>query len=175
VSNSCIVAKITKIFGLNGAVAIQKISSIEKRIESAEYFYLDENLTEKIYVESIIGDKNSLRIHFKGYDSIEKSKALIGRNLYLERQGSLSIPGLSDFDLFYYEILDFEIEYLPFRFCKVSEIFENGSGLVYLSLIIENKEYLVPFSKDFIEKIDKKEKKIVLKRFEAIEPNNIRL
>lgn len=174
-SNSCIVAKITRVFGLKGAVAIQTISSIEKRIESAEYFYLDENLTEKIYVENIIGEKNNIRIHFKGYDSIEKSKALIGRILYLEREESLSISGLSDFDLFYYEILDYEIEYLPFRFCKVSEIFENGSGLVYLSLIIENKEYLVPFSKDFIEKIDKNEKKIVLKRFETIEPNNLKL
>jgi 16S rRNA processing protein RimM len=161
------VAKVTKFFGFNGAVCLEPLTDIKERIYKADYFFLDEQCTKSLEVEKIEGDWYHLHIFFKGYDSEEKSKDLIGKYLYLKRIDSKI---LDDDQIFYYEILEYQIEYLPGKFCLAKELYV-ATNFIYISILVDEKEYLIPFVKDFIEKIDKENHIIKIKRFEQIAPN----
>lgn len=168
VKSSC-VAKITRLVGLKGAVFVEAITDFKDRIYKSKEFFLDSECSKKLEVEKIEGDISHLHIYFKNYDNPEKSKNLIGNYLYLPRLDSNT---LGDNELFFYEIFEYNIEYLPDKFTKASDIYTSGN-FIYISIVIDEKEYLVPFDSNFIEKIDKENYKIVLKRFETIEPNKV--
>jgi 16S rRNA processing protein RimM len=161
------VAKITKFFGLNGAVCLEPLTDIKERIYKANHFFLDEQCSESLNVEKIEGDWYHLHAIFKGFDTQEKSKNLIGKYLYLERIDSKI---LQDNEIFHYEILEYHIEYLPDKFCFAKELYISNN-LIYISILVDEKEYLIPFVKDFIEKIDKENHIIKIKRFDQIVGN----
>lgn len=163
------VARITKIFGLKGAVCLEPLTDLKDRIYKTTEFFLDENCTKKLEVEKIEGDWFHLHVFFKYYDSIDKSKNLVGKLLYLPRIDSKI---LNENELFYYNLLEYKIEYSKDKYTKASNIY-IANQFIYISLIIEEKEYLVPFTVNFIEKIDKENHIIKLQRFESIEPNQI--
>lgn len=163
------VARITKVFGLKGAVCLEPLTDLEDRIYKSTEFFIDENCTKKLEVEKIEGDWFHLHVFFKNYNSIEKSKNLVGKLLYLPRIDSKI---LKENELFYYDLLEYKIEYLKDKYINASDIY-IANKLIYLSLIIGDKEYLVPFTNNFIERIDKENHIIKLQRFESIEPNKI--
>lgn len=164
------VAKIIKLFGLDGAVVIEPLTDIKERIYKSKDFFLDEDCNEKIEVEKIEGDWYHLHIFFKKYKNIDESRCLVGKFLFLPRTESFDIE---ENELFYYQIFEYKIEYLPDNFTYASDIYFSNN-LLYISIKIDNKEFLIPFVKDFIDKIDKENHIIKLKRFELIQPNNIR-
>gem|GEM_PF-1212146 len=164
-----LVAKITRSFGLSGGVCLQALTDIKQRIYDSKEFYLNVDCTEKIIVEKIEGDWDHLHLFFKGYDNLNKTRNLIGKFLYLPKEDSLK---LNDNELFYYELLMYKIEYSQGKKTFANDIYISNE-IVYLSIIIDNKEYLVPFLSPFVEFIDKENKLIKLQRFDLIEGNNI--
>lgn len=168
VKSSC-VAKITRLVGLKGAVFLKILTDLPDRIYKSKEFFIDKECKNRLEVEKVEGDLYHLRVYFKNYDSPEKSRDLIGNYLYLPRIDS---KNLNANELFFYEILEYTIEYLPDKFTKASDIYISGN-FIYISIVLDKKEYLVPFNSNFIEKIDKEKAKIVLKRFENIEPNKL--
>ncbi len=165
-----VIAKINKVIGLKGAVGLIPFTDIKDRIYKSKEFFLDENCSEILIVEKIEGDWSHLLCYFKNYDDIDKSKKLIGKFLYLPRIDKII---LKDNELFYYELLEFKIEYLKGFFTYAKDIYISNE-FIYLSLIIEEKEYIVPFSTNFIKSIDKENRVIELDKFELIEGNSIK-
>ncbi|HPC39040.1 MAG TPA: ribosome maturation factor RimM [Exilispira sp.] len=166
-SKGTCVAKITKVFGFKGAVCLEPLTDIKERLYDAKVFFLDEDCTNTLEVDKIEGDWHHLHVFFKGYDCEEKSRNLIGKYLYLTKIDS---KDLLENQIFFYEILEYNIEYLPNKFSLANDIYTFNS-MIFISLILEGKEYLIPFNKDFIEKIDKEKHIIKIKRFDQIVGN----
>lgn len=164
-----VVAKITKVFGLKGAVCLNALTDLKDRIYNTKEFYLDESCNSKIIVEKIEGDWNHLHVFFKDYDSIEKSNNLIGKNLFLP---SIDSTVLENNQIFYHDLFNYKIEYIIDKFTQISDIYISNE-MVYLSIILNKKEYIVPFNSDFIDQIDKINKIVKLKRFDLIEGNPV--
>lgn len=115
---------------------------------------------------SIRSHKNFWIIHFKGIDSINEAKNLLGQKIAVKKNFFIQLPpgNYYCFDIIGLDIYDEQNNF----YGKISEIFPTGSNDVYVVKGAQKEDLFLPATKEIIKKIDLKEKKVIIHLVEGL-------
>lgn len=163
-----IVGKIVNTCGLKGELKVMSTSNfIEERFKKGNTLnVINENkqINEELIVSSYRINNNFIYIKLKGIDSIEKAEKYKDSSLYIDGQ---TLKRINEDTYYYYELLDMEVYYNDKKIGYISEMSTNGvQDLIRVDM--KENSILIPFLNEFIETINVKENKIILKNIEGL-------
>jgi len=125
------------------------------------------------FIEKIILQKgNQLRIKFEDIDSEEDAMGLLKCSTYLPLA---LLPKLEGDKFYYHEIIDFDIEDVNYgKIGKIKAINDNSSQVLFV-ISTDKNDVLIPMIDEFIKKIDRDNKKIIVETPEGLIEMNIDL
>lgn len=162
------IGKIVNTCGLKGEVKVINYSDfVKERYKKGNVVRVvndNSKIDEELTVSSVRSSDKFLYVKFKEIETIEKAETYKESMLYVD----VNELSATDEDTFYhYELLDMEVYFNDDLIGKISEISDNGRQDL-IRIDNKGKSFLVPFIDDFIENIDVKGKKIVLKNIEGL-------
>jgi len=162
------IGKIVNTCGLKGEVKVINYSDfVKERYKKGNIVRAisgDNMIDEDLTVSSFRSKDKFLYVKFKEIESIEKAQTYKECTLYVD----INSLEKNDEDTFYhYELLNMEVYFNDSLIGKISEISDNGRQDL-IRVEDKNKSFLVPFIDDFIDSIDTKGKKIILKNIEGL-------
>lgn len=155
-----IIGQIINTHGIRGEVKVYPLTDDIKRFDLLEIAYIGET-KRKVNVESVKYQKNLAILKFKEYGNINEIIDLKDSFIYVDESGIIDLP---EDHFFIYEILNSEVFDNDMNLVGILvDIIQSSSNDVYIVKDEENdKEYLIPAVKQFIKKVDTKEKKIYI-------------
>ncbi len=152
------VGKIVNTHGIKGELRIKDNLTTKQR---DEIFKIGSNL--------IIDDKaykiTSYRVHkdydmvtFLGFTNINEVLFLKGKSVYKSKDEI----NLKDEDILDSELITYKVITTNKKEGKILDVEETGNNYKILRLLINNREELVPYHKDFV-KIDSNKKEVIVK------------
>ncbi len=159
--------KIVKKYSFKGEV-ILKLDTDEPDIyENLDAVFLDlgNNLLPFFIKDSLLQKGNQLRIQFEGIDSEAEADTILKTDVYLPLN---LLPKLTGDQFYFHEIIGFTLE--DVNFGMVGEITSINDSTAQALFIIknDNTEILIPMIDDFIQKIDRKNKKVIVETPEGL-------
>lgn len=153
------IGRVTTTHGIKGEIKI--LASLDE-LQRQEVFKVGSHL----WIEHKPYTIASHRVHkgldmicFQGFSNINDVLFLKGKHVYKDKQEITLTPDhiLDD------ELVTFSVLTTAGKTGKIKAIEKTGNQYKILRLVIENEEVLIPYHKDFIEKIDPKEQVIIVK------------
>lgn len=156
--NKLYIGKIVNTHGIKGELRIKDNLTTKQR---EEIFKIGSNL--------IIDDKSykitSYRVHkdydmvtFEGLNNINEVLFLKGKKVYKSKNEI----NLNNEDVLDSELMTYKVKTTDNIDGKILAIEETGNNYKILRLLIDNREVLVPYHKDFV-KIDSNKKEVIVK------------
>ena len=167
------IGKIISLHGIKGEVKVFPTTDDIKRFdELKECFIVDsdsakdeefENV-EKYEAAGVKYFKNTCILKLKGFDSIEASTKLVGKNIYVSRENAVE---LKDDEYYVMDLIGLDVSDGEKKIGTVKDIMKSKA---YSTLVIDynKKEVLIPLVSDFIEKIDIEKSIIKIKTIEGL-------
>ncbi len=157
---------ISKSIGTKGDVSFQletdqpdaytKLSMIFVEIKANLIPYL----VEKISIKG-----NKAQVHLQDIDNAEKSGLLVGCKLHLPMS---LLPKLKGNNFYFHEVIGFEVEDKSFGVLgSITEISDQGAQAIF-QIDHQGTEVLIPIIDDFIKKVDRKKKTILVETPEGL-------
>jgi 16S rRNA processing protein RimM len=129
-------------------------------------FVLLNNNLVPFFIDQILLQKgNQLRLKFEDVDSEADANAIMGAGLYLPLE---FLPKLKGNKFYFHEIVNFEIEDVNFGLFGVIKRVNDRSAQPLFEIDFNGKEIFVPMIDDFIKKVDRKNKKILVETPEGL-------
>ena len=157
------IAKVAKTQGRIGEVAAALFTDFPERFATRKRLFAlsgtKENARRELQVENHWFHKGQVVFKFAGVDSISQAEELIG----CELQVPLSERAELENDAVYLSDLKGCTVYDQGRAIGTVEDVQFGSGEAPLLVVKGQKEYLVPFAGEFIERIATEEKRLEMK------------
>jgi 16S rRNA processing protein RimM len=100
-----------------------------------------------------------LRIKFEDVEEEADADDLIGAELYLPLS---SLPKLDDDKFYFHEIIGFKVTDESFGYVGVIKSINDQTSQTILIIDREGKDVLVPLNDDFVTKVDKENKTMIL-------------
>jgi 16S rRNA processing protein RimM len=165
--NCFYLGKIVKKYSFKGEV-ILKLDTDEPDIyENLNAVFLDlgKNLIPFFIEKSLLQKGNQLRIQFEDVYSEEDADAILKTDVYLPLD---LLPKLKGNQFYYHEVIGFELE--DINFGNVGKISAINDSTAQAQFVIEKKgsEIFIPMIDDFIKKIDRKNKKVIVETPEGL-------
>lgn len=161
------IGKIVNTCGLHGEVKVISSSDfIKERLKKGNVInvYNEEKNIDAYYkVSSFRKNEKFVYVKFDDVVKVEDAENLKGSLLFINSE---SLPELDKDSFYYCELLDMEVYYNNEKIGVISEVSDNTRQS--LIRVKGENEFLVPFLDEFIEEIDKENKKIVLKNIEGL-------
>ena len=167
------IGKIISLHGIKGEVKIFPTTDDLHRFDDLKDFYIleseDANDDEFKNIDTFLSEgvkyiKNTCILKIKGYDKIEESIKLIGKNIYVNRENA--IP-LNQNEYYIVDLLEAKA-YLKDKYIgEVKDIMKSSNNGT-LVIDYNGKDLLVPMVADFVEKIDIGKSIIILKTIEGL-------
>lgn len=167
------IGKIISLHGIKGEVKIFPTTDDLHRFDDLKDFYIleseDANDDEFKNIDTFLSEgvkyiKNTCILKIKGYDKIEESIKLIGKNIYVNRENA--IP-LNQNEYYIVDLLEAKA-YLKDKYIgEVKDIMKSSNNGI-LVIDYNGKDLLVPMVADFVEKIDIGKSIIILKTIEGL-------
>jgi len=155
-----LIAKIEQVYGKDGFVGIQSFSDFPERYSELNTVYIDFWGDKKtFYVEDVKNVKGKIIIKFKNFDSPRDSQVLVGREVYVNEKNVVSLP---ENHFFVHDLIGSEVIIEKNKFGTVADVIKGKANDVLVVLTDDNRETLIPFVLNFIEKFDAAEKKLIL-------------
>lgn len=161
-----IIGKIINTHGIKGEVKVFPLTSDIERFDFLDYAYIGEEKTE-ISLEKVKYHKNLAILKFNEYNDINDVEKFKDEFLYVDEEERISLPENHFFiyDLINSQVFDKDMNLIG----TLVDIIQSSSNDVYVVKDKEsNKEYLIPGVKQFILKIDTKNKEIVIDPIEGM-------
>lgn len=166
------VGKIITTHGIKGEVKIFPTTDDIKRFDDLKSVYYSDKEDVKsldtsniLYIESVKYVKNSPVLKLKGYDKIEDTTKLIGKNLYVERTDA--VP-LDQNEYYVMDLIGLNTYLDDKEYGKVLDIMKTKTQSL-LVVSHDGKEILIPMQVDFVDTVDIEANKIILKTIEGLE------
>lgn len=168
--NSLKVGQIVNIHGVKGEVKIYPYTDDIENIANLNKIYIDPELKLEYLVKSSKIVKNMIVFKLDGINSIEQTKAIMQKYIYMEKKK------IKEKDVFYIEdLIDLDVYTVDnsdnlsdcVYFGKLSNVFNVGSNDVYEVKTNDTKVYL-PAIKDVVLKISLKEGRVYVKIMEGL-------
>ena len=159
--------KIVKKYSFKGEVIIKLDTDEPELYQDLEFIYLDLNnkLLPFFIKKSSLQKGNQLRVDFEDVKNEVDADSLLKSEVYLPLN---LLPELSGNKFYYHEVIGFELE--DVNYGKVGEIIAVNDKVAQPLFVVDNKdkEILVPMIDDFIKKIDRKNKKVIVETPEGL-------
>lgn len=153
--------KIVKKYSFKGELLIKLDTDEPELFTEMESVFVEQrkNLIPFFIEESSLHKSELLRVRFEDVKNEEEANALIGAHLYLPLE---FLPKLTGNKFYYHEIISFTAEDETFgKIGKITGV--NDSTAQALFEIDRNgKQILIPIIDEFIKKVDRKNKTILL-------------
>jgi 16S rRNA processing protein RimM len=159
------VGKILRAFGNSGWLKISIYSELSGRLHNIKVIYLNgiEGMEGRILKN--VKEENDPLIKLKGIDSREEAKKLVGSEIFLPEEESISLPEDTYFshDLIGLEVVDLKHGKIGF----VKEILEMGGNDI---LVVRSKkrEVLIPAVAEYVKSVDVEEGKIAVQLLDGM-------
>lgn len=153
------IGKIVNTHGIKGELRIKSNLTIEQK---REIFKINTNLIvndKKYVITGYRTHKDFDMVTFDGYNNINDVLHLKGNNVYKEKKEiNLSKENILDS-----ELMEFKVITIDNKEGIIKDIEITGNNYKIIRVLIDDKEYLVPYHKDFIIDIDIEKKEVTLK------------
>lgn len=153
--------KIAKKFSFKGEVLIYLDTDEPELYENMESVFVDfnKNLVPFFIENSSLHKNDFLRVRFEDVDSEEEADKLIGLEVYLPLS---MLPKLEGNKFYFHEVIGFEIEDKRLGvFGKIISI-NDSSAQPLFEVVNGSVEILVPMIDQFLVKIDRENKKVIM-------------
>ena len=152
------IGKIVNTHGIKGELRIKDNLTTKQR---KEIFKIGSNLIidDKTYkITSYRVHKNYDMVTFLGFNNINDVLFLKGKKVYKSNEEI----NLKDEDILDSELITYKVITTDKKCGNIIDIEETGNNYKILRLLIDNREILVPYHKDFV-KIDSNKKEVIVK------------
>ncbi|WP_293896656.1 ribosome maturation factor RimM [Flavobacterium sp.] len=153
--------KIAKKFSFKGEVLIYLDTDEPELYENMESVFVEfnKNLVPFFIQNSSLHKNDFLRVQFEDVDSEEEADSILNCEVYLPLS---MLPKLSGNKFYFHEVIGFEIEDKRLGiFGKIVSI-NDSSAQPLFEVINGNVEILVPMIDQFLIKIDRENKKVIM-------------
>jgi 16S rRNA processing protein RimM len=118
------------------------------------------------FIETISLQKgNQLRIQFEDVENEADADAILGIEVYLPLK---FLPKLTGDKFYYHEIIGFDIEDVNFGYVGVIEGVNDSSAQPLFEVNSNGTDVFIPMIDDFIKKVDRENKKIIVETPEGL-------
>lgn len=159
--------KIAKKFSFKGEVLAYLDTDEPELYENLESVFVESNghLIPFFIVDAYLHKNDFLRIKFEDVDSEEEADSIMGCELYLPLE---MLPKLEGNQFYFHEVIGFEVEDLQKGFIGTLKAINDSAAQALF--IIDNKgtEILIPMIDEFIHKVDRTNKKLILNAPEGL-------
>lgn len=135
-----------------------------KNLESV-FVALGDDLVPFFIEESLLQKGNQLRISFEDVDSEEDADAILGSELYLPIE---FLPKLTGNKFYFHEIINFEIEDVNHGYVGIITGVNDSSAQALFEINANGIEMFIPMIDDFIKKVDRENRKIIVEAPEGL-------
>lgn len=156
-----LIARITSISGSEGFLNLQIITDFAEKLVNLKEVYIDFfGSKKKFLVEDLRQSKKSSQIKFKRFNSLRELQILLGRDVFISGKNLTQLPKGS---YFIHDLIDVEVHRDNIILGRIREVMNLPANDVFVIVDDEGNELLIPFVLDFIEQLDLKNKKLILK------------
>ena len=155
-------------FSFKGEVLIKLDSDDPEMYEEMEsvFIALGNNLVPFFIEKSTLHKSDLLRVKFEEIETEADAEALLRHKVYLPLA---VLPKLSGNKFYYHEVIGFQVEDLLYGVVgKIVGINDSTSQALFEIENENGNEILIPMADEFIEKIDRTHKKIIVKTPEGL-------
>lgn len=159
--------KIVRKYSFKGEVLIKLDTDEPELYTELESVFVDfnNNLIPFFIEQSGLHKSTLLRVRFEDVDTEEKADEIIGLEVYLPLS---FLPELDDDQFYYHEIIGFTAEDVNFgKIGTVTGVNDSASQALF-EIDRDGKQILIPVNDDFIQKVDKKNKILLLNTPEGL-------
>jgi 16S rRNA processing protein RimM len=126
---------------------------------------LSNNLVPFFIEKSLLQKGNQLRIKFEDIESEDDADAIMGAELYLPLE---FLPKLTGNKFYFHEIINFDIEDVNYGPIGVIVGVNDSSAQPLFEINANGKDVFIPMIDDFIKKVDRDNKKIIVETPEGL-------
>ena len=135
-----------------------------KNLESV-FVALGTNLVPFFIEKSLLQKGNQLRIQFEDIESEEDADAIMKSDLYLPLE---FLPKLTGNKFYFHEIINFDIEDVHQGYVGVITGINDSSAQPLFEIDANGTEVFIPMIDDFIKKVDRENKKVLVEAPEGL-------
>ncbi|WP_103865395.1 ribosome maturation factor RimM [Aquimarina sp. I32.4] len=153
--------KIVSKFSFKGEVLIKLDTDEPESYAKMESVFVDynNNLVPFFIEKSSLHKSDLLRVKFEDVDSEEGADDLMKAELYLPLS---LLPQLEGDQFYYHEIIGFKIVDVAFGEVGVIKAINDSTAQALFEVDREGVEILIPMNDEFVEKIDRKSKEVIV-------------
>ncbi len=153
--------KIVRKYSFKGEVLIKLDTDQPELYTELESVFVDynNNLIPFFIQQSGLHKSELLRVRFDDVDTEEKADEIIGLEVYLPLN---FLPELDDDQFYYHEIIGFTAEDVRFGKIGIVKGVNDSAAQALFEIDRDGKQILIPVNDDFIKKVDKKNKVLLL-------------
>lgn len=157
---------VSKAIGTKGDLSFQLESDQPNAYESLSMIFIDIKGSLIPYqIEKISIKGNRAQVHLQDIDNSEKSGFLIGCKLHLPMS---FLPKLKGNSFYFHEVIGFEVKDESFGMIGIiKEISDQGAQAIF-QIDHQGTEILIPITDDFVKKVDRKKKIILVQTPEGL-------
>lgn len=153
--------KIVRKHSFKGEVVIKLDTDEPELYENLESVFVDigNNLIPFFITKSLLQKGTQLRVRFEGIDSEEDADAILKSDIYLPLE---FLPKLSGNKFYYHEIIGFTVIDSDFgEVGKIASVNDKSAQPIF-EIKKDEKEVFIPIIDDFINKVDRENKQILV-------------
>jgi 16S rRNA processing protein RimM len=153
--------KIAKKFSFKGEVLIYLDTDEPEEYQDMESVFVEfnNNLIPYFILNSSLHKNDFLRVKFEDVDSEEEADTIMGNAIYLPLK---MLPKLTGNKFYYHEVIGFEIEDKRLGVFGIIQSINDSSAQPLFEVLNGTIEILVPMIDQFLVKIDRDNKKVIM-------------
>jgi 16S rRNA processing protein RimM len=158
-----LIAKIVSTAGNKGFLKIISYSDFPERFDSLKKVFIDFFGEKKaVVVEKVEKQsrKSGILLKFRDFNSPEDVRILVGKNVYVDQTGLVTLP---EGFFFIHDVIGSQVFRNGERFGIVKDVLVYPANDVYVIEETGGKEILIPAVKDYVETFDPDKKVLILK------------
>ncbi|WP_340200793.1 ribosome maturation factor RimM [Ascidiimonas sp. W6] len=159
--------KIVKKFSFKGEVMAKLDTDEPEQYENLEsvFIALGDNLVPFLIKASSLQKSKLLRLRLEDVNTEEDANALLKKDLYLPLH---LLPKLSGNKFYYHEVIGFTIEDENYGVFGIIKSINDSTAQALFEVKKDDKEILIPMNDEFIVKIDRENKKVIVNTPEGL-------
>lgn len=159
--------KVSKKFSFKGEVLIYLDTDEPELYQNMESVFVEINksLVPFFIERSQLHKGDFLRVLFEDFKNEEDADSVIGCHVYLPLS---MLPKLEGNKFYYHEIIDFDVEDIRLGFIGKLQRVNDSNAQPLFEITNDGIEILVPMIDDFIVKVDRENKKLILNTPEGL-------
>ena len=159
--NCFYLGKIVKKYSFKGELLIKLDTDQPQLYTKMESVFVEFNtgLIPFFIEKSSLHKSTLLRVRFEDINTEEEADELLSRHVYLPLD---QLPDLSENQFYYHEIEGFTVKDVNFGYVGILKGVNDTTAQPLFIIDRNGKEILIPINDDFIKKLNKKQKEILL-------------